>query len=709
MRWFHNLKISTKFISVVSIVLILSTVLGAFSIWQLSRVNGSTMDICTNWLPSVRFLGQMQLDMNLYRRLEFQHILSTTSAELDAWEKKMDGALADFKKHSGAFEKLLASDEERRLFDEFQKGLNVYLDEHRKLKDLSRQEKNAEAIAVVRGSSSKAFDNLMEVLDKAAEINGRGAEGAWKTAESIYENSRILIIALLIGSLVIGILLALLVSRIISRALKKGVETAESLARGDLSITIGETSRDETGQLLAAMGTMIESIKALNADAAMLSVAAVEGRLATRADASKHEGDYQKIVQGVNDTLDAVIGPLKVAADYIDRISKGDIPPKITDAYNGDFNHVKNNLNVLIQAMNDVTAVATEIAEGNLTVKVTERSSNDALMQALLKMVSGLTEVVSNIQSVTAQVMSGSQEMSTSAEQVSQGATEQSASVEEVSSSMEQMVANINQNSDNAQQTDKIALKAAADAKEGGKAVAETVSAMKEIAGKISIIEEIARQTNLLALNAAIEAARAGEHGKGFAVVASEVRKLAERSQTAAGEINKLSASSVMIAERAGEMLDRIVPDIQKTADLVQEINAASNEQSSGASQINRAIQQLDQVIQQNASASEEMASTSVELLSQAEQLQKTIDFFRLNQKQSMFALTAATPGLAHAPVAASRGKSAQAAHARHPAPGSSGHLLKHEVSGKGKGKGVHLDLAEKSTTDKEDEEFERY
>ena len=155
---------------------------------------------------------------------------------------------------------------------------------------------------------------------------------------------------------------------------------------------------------------------------------------------------------------------------------------------------------------------------------------------------------------------------------------------------------------------------------------------MKAIAGKISIIEEIARQTNLLALNAAIEAARAGEHGKGFAVVASEVRKLAERSQTAAGEIGKLSTSSVEVAERAGEMLTQIVPDIQKTAELVQEISAASKEQTIGAEQINQAIQQLDQVTQQNASASEEMASTSEELASQAEQLQVTIGFFKIDE-----------------------------------------------------------------------------
>lgn len=279
-----------------------------------------------------------------------------------------------------------------------------------------------------------------------------------------------------------------------------------------------------------------------------------------------------------------------------------------------------------------ISDVATQVADGKLDIVFEDKGKRETgIFLAMKEMTTRLKQVVSEIQGATENVAAGSEELSATSETLSQGATEQAASVEEVSSSMEEMAANIRQNSENAKQTEQIALKAAQDADHSSEVVMNTVNAMKQIAEKISIVGEIARQTNLLALNAAIEAARAGEHGKGFAVVAAEVRKLAERSGLAAAEISDLSGSSVKVAEEAGEMLQQIVPDIRKTAELVQEIAAASNEQDAGAEQISQAIQQLDQVIQQNASASEEMAATSEELSSQAEQMQQSMSYFTLS------------------------------------------------------------------------------
>ncbi len=282
---------------------------------------------------------------------------------------------------------------------------------------------------------------------------------------------------------------------------------------------------------------------------------------------------------------------------------------------------------------NAVNAVQ-NVAEGDLTRFATVSSKDEIgdLLTYVNTMIERLRGVVGDALSASDNVSSGSQELSASSEQLSQGATEQASSAEEASASMEEMAANIKQNADNAAQTEKIARQSSKDAELSGQAVSRAVGAMRTIAEKISIVQEIARQTDLLALNAAVEAARAGEHGKGFAVVASEVRKLAERSQAAAAEISALSGDTVQVATEAGEMLNRLVPDIQKTAELVSEISAACREQDIGASQINEAIQQLDKVTQQNAGASEEMSATSEELASQAEELQASIAFFRVDQ-----------------------------------------------------------------------------
>ena len=329
----------------------------------------------------------------------------------------------------------------------------------------------------------------------------------------------------------------------------------------------------------------------------------------------------------------ALTGKINTLVSKLKKVSLGDLQVETEeDPGTNEIGTMTGALDKMVENLKGTAMMAEEIAQGDLTVEVNILSDKDTLGKALSSMVEKLARVVSEVKVAADNVASGSQQLSSSSEEMSQGATEQASSAEEASSSVEEMASNIRQNADNAQQTEKIAIKSASDAKEGGGAVNETLTAMREIAEKITIIEEIARSTDLLALNAAIEAARAGEHGKGFAVVASEVRKLAERSQTAAGEISKLSSSSVAVAESAGDMLTRLVPDIQKTAELVQEISAASNEQSTGAEQINKAIQQLDQVIQQNASVSEEIASTSEQLAAQAEQLQESVSFFSVHK-----------------------------------------------------------------------------
>ncbi len=305
----------------------------------------------------------------------------------------------------------------------------------------------------------------------------------------------------------------------------------------------------------------------------------------------------------------------------------------------------------------EAVSISERVADGDLSLQVVARTRDETgrLIAAMAQMIEKWNQTIGEVRSAADNLSSASEEVSATSQSLSQAASEQAASVEETSATLEEAAASIKQNAENARITDDIATGAAKEAQLGGQAVADTVQAMKNIAEKIGIIDDIAYQTNMLALNAAIEAARAGEHGKGFAVVAAEVRKLAERSQVAAQEIGTLASSSVKVAEQAGNALIALVPAIGKTSDLVQEINAASNEQATGIDQINVAVGQLNQVTQQNASASEELAATAEEMSGQAEQLQQLMAAFRL---QSGAAAVASRQG-----HTAGKGKGAAVAH----------------------------------------------
>ncbi|AVS62982.1 chemotaxis protein [Paracidovorax avenae] len=354
------------------------------------------------------------------------------------------------------------------------------------------------------------------------------------------------------------------------------------------------------------------------------------------------------IVRGLQNVLG---GEPAYAAEVMRQVAKGDFTVQVATRP-GDqsslLNTVKDMVRMSGESIDDVVRVMGAVAQGDLTQTITAeyQGAFGQMKEYVNKTVASLTDIVTEVNAGAEALAGASEEVSATAQSLSQAASEQAAGVEETSASLEQMTASISQNTENAKLTDSMATKAASEATEGGEAVKATVVAMKQIAQKINIIDDIAYQTNLLALNAAIEAARAGEHGKGFAVVAAEVRKLAERSQVAAQEIGDVASSSVELAERAGTLLGEMVPSIRKTSDLVQEITAASEEQSSGVGQINAAVGQLSQTTQQNASSSEELAATAEEMSSQAEQLQQTMGFFQL---------AGSTPAKAAVPAARSR------------------------------------------------------
>lgn len=331
----------------------------------------------------------------------------------------------------------------------------------------------------------------------------------------------------------------------------------------------------------------------------------------------------------------SIARPIVRMSGSAQRAAKGDISDALEfDDRSDELGELSRSMNSMYAYFQSMVSVADRMAAGDLTAKVEARSDADSFGIAFTKMMRKLVEVIGEVRSSASALSSAAGQVSSTAQTVSQGNSQQAAAVEETTANLEQMNASIAQNADNSRVTEEMAAKGARDAQESGAAVRETVEAMKLIAEKISIVEEIAYQTNLLALNAAIEAARAGEHGRGFAVVATEVRKLAERSQTSSREISGLASSSVRVADRSGALLGDLVPSIRRTAELVQDVAAASGEQASGVAQINQSLAQVDQVTQRNASAAEELAATAEEMAAQAEGLQQLVGFFDIGTEQ---------------------------------------------------------------------------
>ena len=689
MQW-KNLKIGKKLTVGFGAILLLIGVTMAVVLVNTETMVGQIAHLEEESFPFTLVATEMSL-----ATVQVQQFLTDVSATHDpAGFKEAELAAEAFRAGLEKYRAMFTAENDQQSLAEINATLELF----------ERYYKDGRGMAeVYLAQGLEAGNAAMESFDATATQLAERIEGLKKTQideadaslKEVFLNSqamRTLIYAMAAAVLFVALFIGWFITRSITGPLARGVVFAEALARGEMNAELGIDQKDEIGDLGRAMGRMKATVAGVLVEMERLTGAVNDGRLDTRAAVGELTGSWRELIVGTNNLVEAFMAPLSVVQENLDRISRGDLPEPLTVAYRGDFDKIRLNLNALIEAMNSVTGMSEAIAGGNLLVEVQERSEKDRLLLALKEMVASLREVVQQVRTAADNVASGSQQLSSTSQEMSQGATEQAAAAEEASSSMEQMAANIRQNADNALQTEKIALKSYEVVKEGGAAVSATVAAMKEIAGKISIIEEIARQTNLLALNAAIEAARAGEHGKGFAVVAAEVRKLAERSQKAAAEISELSGSSVEVAEKAGTMLSQMIPDIQHTAELVQEITAASREQNTGAEQVNQAIQQLDQVIQQNASGSEEMASTAEELSSQAEQLQEIIAFFRTEEAVS-------GPGRAGArPAPTKKNK---------PVADKRSAVKKKAVSRNGHDSGLLLEMGH--GRDRLDEEFENY
>ncbi|MBB4009056.1 HAMP domain-containing methyl-accepting chemotaxis protein [Allorhizobium taibaishanense] len=576
MRFTIKLKLALAF----GLIILLSGAMAALSIDKLSSLNDAITVIVKGPAENLRDAGALSNAVLAALRYEKNAIIATDPV-------KIAGQIDNVKKQQEKIDKALlqlGDTTDKKLLAplaEFQKTLISWRQTQGEVLRLAAEntpESNQKAGVMSMAEGAKAADAMLARVDDVNAAISTQLEETDQATNAEYALSRTILLSGIVALLLISIAVAFAIALGINRGLAKIASVADAVAIGDLDKKVEVKTNDEIKDLVTTINVMTENLRA---------TATLASRIA--------EGDLSQDIKPLSD---------------------------------------KDSLGIAMRTMTlnlrETASIADQIANGDLTVSPKPRSNVDTLGQALQLMVERLRGVVSDALSASDNVSSGSQQLSSASEQVSQGATEQASSAEEASASMEEMAANIKQNADNAAQTEKIARQSSKDAEASGEAVNRAVGAMRTIAEKISIVQEIARQTDLLALNAAVEAARAGEHGKGFAVVASEVRKLAERSQAAAAEISTLSGQTVQVATEAGEMLNRLVPDIRKTAELVSEISAACREQDIGASQINEAIQQLDKVTQQNAGASEEMSATSEELAAQAEELQASIAFFKI-------------------------------------------------------------------------------